>query len=196
LKVVRQTGVPRYDDYKKYKPLLRTDFLHRCAYCRHHERTIGLLAFMSVDHFRPKSIFPHLRGEYSNLYYCCGECNTYKNAKWPTQDQLDVGESFVDVCEHEWDDHLETRSDVTTGKTPIGRFTAEQIRLNRHKLTARNRSLRIQEAKISADLARLNDIRQRLGSGMDTDTARDLIELERSLQADLRALLSPDPLEE
>jgi uncharacterized protein (TIGR02646 family) len=196
LKVVRQTDVPRYADYARYKPLLRKDFYHRCAYCQHHERTIGQIAAMSIDHFRPKSLFPHLRVKYENLYYCCGECNTYKNNKWPTQEQLDAGESFLDVCEHEWDDHLEVRADVTTGTTSIGKFTAEQVRLHRRKLSARNRSLRTQEAKIRSDLARVDGIRDRSGSGIDGDTARDLDELEQSLQTDLRAMLSPAPLED
>ena len=196
MKVVRQTDVPRYGDYKKYKPLLRKDFLYRCAYCQHHERTIGQVAAMSVDHFRPKSLFPNLRVEYTNLYYCCGECNTYKGNKWPGPEQRDAGECFVDVCVDEWDEHLEIRSDVMTGITSIGRFTAEQVRLNRRKLTVRNRTLSTHLAKIRGDLARVDGIRRRLRTGINAETARDLDELEHGLQADLRALLFPEPLED
>ena len=196
MKVVRQTDVPRYADYTKYKPLLRKDFYYRCAYCQHHERTIGQVASMSVDHFRPKSLFPHLRVEYTNLYYCCGECNTYKNNKWPSQEQLDEGHCFVDVCAHEWNDHFEVRSNVLTGITSIGRFTAEQVRLDRRKLTARNRTLRTHVAKIRGDLAHVDGVRRRLGTGIDAEAARELDELEQSLQADLRAVLSPEPLED
>lgn len=196
MKVVRQTDVPSYADYTKYKPLLRKDFGYRCAYCQHHERTIGQVASMSVDHFRPKSLSPHLRVDYTNLYYCCGECNTYKSNKWPSQEQLDEGLCFVDVCVHEWKDHFEVQSDVMTGITSIGRFTAEQVRLNRRKLTARNRTLRMRVARIGDELARVDGIRRRFGTGIDTESARDLDELEHRLQGDLRAVLSPEPLED
>jgi len=196
MRVVRQSDVPRYTDYAKYKPLLRKDFFYRCAYCRHHERSFGQVAAMSIDHFRPKSLFPRLRVTYTNLYYCCGECNTYKHDKWPTQEQLDAGMRFVDVCEEEWEDHLEIRSDVTGGRTSIGTFTAEQIRLNRRKLTARNRELRMRESRIRNALDRVDRMRQWFGSGIDAEIARELDEMEQSFLADLSAVLSPEPLED
>lgn len=196
MRVVRQSEVPRYTDYAKYKPLLRKDFFYRCAYCRHHERRFGQVAAMSVDHFKPKSLFRDLRVAYTNLYYCCGECNTYKGDKWPTQEQLDAGIRFVDVCAEEWEDHLEIRSDVTAGKTSIGTFTAEQIRLSRRMLTARNRELRMEESKFRDGLSRVDGIRRRLGSGIEAETARDLDELEQSFLTGLSAVLSPEPLED
>jgi hypothetical protein len=151
---------------------------------------------MSVDHFRPIKPFSHLEVAYENLYYCCCECNTYKSNKWPTQEQLDAGVCFVDVCEEEWEDHLEIRSDVTSGKTSIGNFTAEQVRLSRRKLTTRNRELRMKEFKIRSELGRVDRMRRRFGSGIDAETARDLNESEQILLADLSAVLSPEPLED
>ena len=110
--------------------------------------------------------------------------------------QIEADECFVDVCSHEWDDHLEVRADVMVRKTPTGKFTIEQIRLDRRKLTARNRDLRSRADRVRGDLARVADIRQRLGAAIDTETARDLDELERSREADLGAILSPEPLED
>lgn len=151
---------------------------------------------MSVDHYRPKKRFSNLELDYTNLYYCCGECNTYKGNKWPTQEQLAAGECFVDVCVHEWNDHFEIRSDITTGKTSIGRFTAEQVRLSRPKLTTRNRDLRVQESKIRGSLARIERLRLLSKSDINSEEARVLDKLEQGFRADLSAVLSPEPLDD
>jgi len=41
-----------------------------------------------VDHYRPQSIsqFAHLKCDYRNLYYCCGNCNSLLNftENWAT----------------------------------------------------------------------------------------------------------------
>lgn len=150
---------------------------------------------MTIDHFRPKSLFPDLYAEYVNLYYCCGECNTYKGDRWPSKEQLAGGSRFLDVCEDEWDVHLEIVRDVMTGKTAAGRYTVSQVRLDRDELTRRNRDLRVREERVRSDLRRIADIRGQLGTGADSLIARNLIELERSVEAQLREILSPTPLE-
>jgi hypothetical protein len=150
---------------------------------------------MTIDHFRPKARFPHLRTEYSNLYYCCCECNTYKGDRWPSDDELSADLRFVDVCEDEWDDHLELRQDVITPKTAPGKFTAASLRLDRQKLTLRNHALRTRAARIRQDLTRLASIRAQLPPDVGPSTAGHLNELERSLNTDLQEVLSPQALE-
>src|SRR5258706_12879899 len=100
MRVARRTSIPKYSDYRRYKPILREDFRYCCAYCATHEVIFGALRHMTIDHFRPKGLtqFAHLIAEYGNLYYCCGECNTYKGDRWPSEAELEADLRFVDVC--------------------------------------------------------------------------------------------------
>ena len=70
------------------------DFGPICAYCERpcgsptpthdspHEETI--------DHFRPRSRFPHLSFDWLNLVYCCYRCNQRKDNQWPGYDDESV----------------------------------------------------------------------------------------------------------
>ena len=36
----------------------------------------------TIEHFCPKSAFPHLAYTWDNLYYCCDRCQSHKGEKW------------------------------------------------------------------------------------------------------------------
>jgi hypothetical protein len=85
-----------------------------------------------VDHYRPKGIprFAKLRCTYTNLYYCCGLCNSRKNDDWPLDEV--AGARFVNPCDHVMFAHL--RFDAATGKmepkSQNGRHMETLLQLN------------------------------------------------------------------
>lgn len=123
---------PRYSDCRSYRPFLRRDFRHQCAYCERTEGYIGDPEFFGIDHFRPKSTFPKLECEYSNLYYCCNRCNRTKSNRWPSPADLDRGRQFADPCESDpYAVHfVEEPNNVLKPLTPAGEYTTTVLRLN------------------------------------------------------------------
>ena len=62
-----------------------------CWYCERQTQAVGGWA-PTVDHFRPRSRFPHLVYVWSNWVYSCQRCNVeYKKDKWPES-------GYVDPC--------------------------------------------------------------------------------------------------
>jgi uncharacterized protein (TIGR02646 family) len=194
VKVTRRHNYPTYTDYTKYKRLLREDFGYRCCYCGSHESVFGALRNMTIDHFRPKSRFPELAAEYSNLYYCCGECNTYKADRWPSEAQLAADLRFVDVCVEELFDHISFDETGIVPLTAPGRFTVETLRLQRPELSYRNRAIVIRFERCCKELASVDVLLERVNIQSDPSNFQSLIELRDELFTDLQELLSPPPL--
>ena len=71
----RTPNLKVYSDYRKYRPQLASDFNHLCAYCEMSETYLRTQSAFGVDHFRPFALFPELDCVYTNLYYCCNDCN-------------------------------------------------------------------------------------------------------------------------
>lgn len=64
----------RNNKKKGYKDLIKelsTITKAHCSYCD--VQPMGRIP-ETIDHFRPKSIFPELAYEWSNLFLCCGNC--------------------------------------------------------------------------------------------------------------------------
>ena len=66
-----------------------------CAYC---EGFVESVAYLEIEHFRPKSIFPRLMFEYNNLHYSCPICNKNKADKWE--------EWFISPTDDEPEEHI------------------------------------------------------------------------------------------
>lgn len=145
---------PRHKRYQDYKPYLRKDFLTRCAYCLIHEAHYGGLRNYHVDHFRPKKRFPRLVLTYTNLYYACGLCNTFKGETWPTSDQLKAGFGFGDPCKEDlYEKHFQVdeRDGSLRALTNVGRYMMEHLRLDRRQLK-KYRYMRIQARQTCQEL--------------------------------------------
>ncbi len=75
-------GTERYD----IRRALAKDFGQVCAYC---EQSCDPIATRdvsnaeSIDHFRPRSLFPNLWLDWLNLIYACRRCNSSKGNQWP-----------------------------------------------------------------------------------------------------------------
>jgi len=69
----------RYGDFQTE---IEEDCQRRCAYC---DITLAEHGFegMQLDHFRPKSLFPKLEHDPTNLVLACPRCNRLKWHHWP-----------------------------------------------------------------------------------------------------------------
>jgi uncharacterized protein (TIGR02646 family) len=202
--IQRAAGTPAFRRYQDYKPYLRADFRHSCAYCLLHERQLLTDHWsFTIDHFRPKGLprFRHLRNIYANLYYACPRCNTYKGNVWPARSTVARGSGFVDPCAQDPLNHFSF--DAGGGiapRTAAGAYTIRHLRLDRAQLERRRREL-IDEAaqelklfaEIESDRASFTAMRIRA-----KDKARLLASLDRHAQNCLRRLhriTHPDPTE-
>lgn len=126
--------------YRAFKPFVRDDFAGQCAYCLLSEILAGGEENFELDHFRPRSRFPHLINDFYNIYYACHPCNHAKLAAWPSEELEARGISFVDLCKDEFATHFGVEANGEwTGLTNLGAYTIDVLRLNRkHLVTIRN----------------------------------------------------------
>jgi hypothetical protein len=153
---------------------------------------------MTIDHFRPRSLFPRLLLDYANLYYCCSECNTYKGDRWSSDAELAADLRFFDICADNPLQHFRYVDCEVTALTPPGRFTVSCLRLDRPALTSRRRSVATRFSRVVDDLARLAIIERRAsalaGGVVDAELSAELNAVKADLISQLRELILPDPL--
>ena len=103
----QRRGQPPTDSFwREFRSLLGSRSDDICWYCERqcqNEAEVGSLA-PTVDHFRPRSLFPELVYAWSNWIFSCLRCNQEKGDKWP---QL----GFVDPCKAEVGDGPENSFD-------------------------------------------------------------------------------------
>lgn len=125
-----RTETPRvFKRYQSYKRFLQAEFTRICVYCRQPDSVAPGLVY-SVDHFRPKGLpeFAGLVCEYTNLYYCCPQCNSRKNDYWHEGDQP----RFINPCDDVMAEHLrfDSRTGEVTASSPHGELMIELLQLN------------------------------------------------------------------
>jgi len=144
----RRKAKKTFKDYKSYKPWLREDFRYACVYCTIHEGEFGGFHSFHVEHFRPKSRFPKLETEYTNLLYACWKCNSYKSEDWPSGYPLKSGKGYLDPCSHDYEKYFTINSDgVVMGNVGAAKYMIENLHLNSNFLIkTRNDRKRIRES--------------------------------------------------
>ena len=143
--LVTRTSVPSGLKYSEYRPHLRYDFFHSCAYCTTTEAEAKAIRF-TIDHYEPQGARPDLVHEYTNLMYACDECNQRKGDRSPPPDAQAAGYRFYRPDKDYFVDHFRIGMSgiVIEAESTPGSFTIEALDLNRHMLK------------------RIRDIRQRL----------------------------------
>ena len=136
-RVVRKQKPPALTDYRKFKPYLRLDFDRRCAYCHIPEDRYGSAGNFAVDHFRPKSRreFRRLVCVYSNLFYACRDCNLYKAAHWPDEEDRRLGRHLLNPCRVDLSKHWNVAE--AGNLVPVSReaeYMIQRMKLNRSEL--------------------------------------------------------------
>ncbi len=140
-------------DYRKFKKYLRLDFERRCAYCHIPETRYGPSRNFTVDHFRPKSLYPQLIRTYRNLYYACACCNSFKGP---------VDGPFLDPCLEQYPHHFMVIADTGQAepRTARGSYFIEHLNLNRAYLA----EWRMGKAEMRRQLLELDSLLQHLES--------------------------------
>jgi len=179
----------QFNNYRTYKRYLQNEFTRLCVYCRQPDCSAPNLNF-GVDHYRPKSInrFAKLECEYSNLYYCCSNCNSRKNDDWPVDET--AGPYVVNPCEHEMTAHLrfDSQTGLVESKTANGQHTVTLLQLNdiasvQYRLgTLKTVTLYSDEIrKLEKQLIAIGKL-QRAGNLSQSDYDRYKAEIENELQ--------------
>jgi hypothetical protein len=130
--VVRST-VPANLEYGEYKPYLRLDFWHSCAYCTLSEAEARAIRF-TIDHYEPKEARKDLVNEYSNLMYACDECNIRKGDRYPPVEARKDGHRFFRPDQDIRSDHFERSEIHVQEKSNVGYYTIQALDLNRASL--------------------------------------------------------------
>ena len=126
-----------YSDYKKYKSYLADDFHLSCGYCGVHHMYFGYQKGFHIDHFAPKSRFPELICEYTNLVYTCPVCNIAKHDDWCTDKActpISNGQGYIDPCCPEYDEvFYRNEYGKICVKTSVNNASVGQYMYNRMK---------------------------------------------------------------
>ncbi len=117
-------------DYRSYKPYLRIEFDHRCAYCDIHEAEDGGCNKFHIDHYRPQKKFPQQVNIYSNLFYSCSNCNRWKGNFWPNCLDLLFKKYILNPCDHDFNQHYDKSKPKWGGKSSTALWNIERLRLN------------------------------------------------------------------
>lgn len=128
--IVTRSTVEQKSDYRQYKPELRKDFWHSCAYCTLCESEAGGHRF-TIDHYEPKSVRPELETRYENLFYACDTCNEMKGDRSPPLPARADGHRFFRSDEDDRSEHFEQKGILLRPKTNTGSFTIDACNLNR-----------------------------------------------------------------
>jgi uncharacterized protein (TIGR02646 family) len=108
----------------------------KCAYC---ESKVRHVDYGHIEHYRPKSKYPELTFEWSNLLLACGICNSkaYKGDKFPEKKE---GGPLINPCKDVPERHFNFYYDFKTGiasvfgTTQRGQISEKLLGLNRHEL--------------------------------------------------------------
>lgn len=106
------------------KEALKQMSFEKCAYC---ECELNVESKdVTIDHFKPKSVYPALVIEWDNLFPACLRCNRSKGDK----DELIINPCFDDPKEHLCLNSISTYRIKTKNNSPLGKTTIEVLNLN------------------------------------------------------------------
>lgn len=122
--------------HKEIKEALCVMFHGKCAYC---ESKITHVDYGHIEHYRPKSKFPELTFDWSNMLLACGVCNGsgHKGDHFPEEDK---NGPLVNPCDEDPSQHFsfhyepDCRIASVYGITPRGETTEKILGLNRNEL--------------------------------------------------------------
>jgi len=158
---------PDKGEYSDWKPLLAKEALNQCVYCAIHDSALGGIRNFHVEHYRPKSLFPKFTNTFTNLFYACPICNTFKGDDWPNEPSEDFSNHcYPDPSAHDYNSFFEIdiKSGLINGKSITSCYLTEKLYLNRNQLILERRSqiLRSRENELIETLLSLCEILKNL----------------------------------
>jgi hypothetical protein len=106
-----------------------------------------------LDHFCPRNRCPERIHDFYNIYWSCHGCNKPggKHGHWPSDELLEQGYGFVDLCEDRFEDHYKLMPDGTL--EPLTRkatYTIRHIGLNCEDLKRLRSRLLVEDKRMDA----------------------------------------------
>lgn len=156
-KNAKENAESKYN-HPEVKKALKDMFSGKCAYC---ESYVLHIDYGDIEHFAPKSIYPHLCYDWDNLLLSCGICNgpSFKGNKYPTETQ---NGPFVNPTKEDPNEFFEYIYDYEVGialikpKNHRGATTEIDLGLNRVELV-KNRSEKLKKIVLIAIIASKGD---------------------------------------
>lgn len=141
---------PKKGTYKDWKHLLAEEAHNQCVYCAIHDSALGGIRNFHVEHYKPKadSRFSHLENIYSNLFYACPICNSFKGDDWPCNPRKNHSivcypdPSKIDYCSL-FD--VDASLMIIRGQNVASRYLVERLHLNRTQLIFARREHNVSE---------------------------------------------------
>lgn len=176
-------------NYRKHKSALRKEFSYSCSYCNIREPELGGSESFWIDHYRPKSKFPHLINDYNNLLYSCRICNRTKGNYWPNFAEELFDKIVLNPRNDAIDKHINKASHNWKGNTKQGAWNIEFMKLSSPSLikTRKDRE-KIQNIIYDYSLT-LRDVNTLLEESKNNSNVIEISEYERMLQ-DLEETIS------
>jgi len=184
-KLIRRRAYSVFSSYREYKLEIREDCQGRCVYCDLHENELGGMEHMTLDHFRPRSLYTKLEHEPTNLVWSCRICNERKGNVWPaigTKHTFVIHGGFVDPFMEDLHEYFDvTKEGALIARKHPAKFMIRQMKLNRAGARASRKKRRLEYENREESLQFLaHAIRQ-------LDNALDHPDLPEGLQAALRS---------
>lgn len=187
------------DQYKKYKPQLREEFSHACAYCETRETEIGGSKSFHIDHYKPIKHFPELIDEYDNLIYSCRDCNNYKGSYWPDRIKKYLKQIILNPRKDDIRRHLNKSDPKWTSQTKQGKWNIFRLRLDSISLILRRNDRQNTESTIARLESMLDIYKEGLESAKNqnelpekiTDLENGIIQLEGEISTLKRKITGP-----
>jgi hypothetical protein len=154
------------------------------VYCAIPDAAMGGVRNFHVEHYRPKSRFPDLENMFTNLFYACPICNTFKGNDWPAEPELEI-RCYPDpsVIDYEQLFTINPQSGEIHGNLVASRYIVEKIHLNRGQL--------ILERRLQILLSKARTLREEIRNLLDqlpNDNANQLLRRFTALLNDMHDL--------
>ena len=194
---ITRSEVPPLSNYRDYKKYIRIDFLHKCIYCGVHENAYSGYRRFHIDHIKPKSDprFSHLVNTYSNLVYCCPDCNIMKTASWPSDNPIIDGFGWLDPEIYDYDTHYRITASSENlsieAFDKLGRWIVEQLALLHPARISIIENWYCGIAAVTEALSKVDYILE-FGDSLPLGVKESMLDVKRSLEMRLEKLTKPE----
>jgi len=132
------TSIPNHGSkYSDWKSEIAEEGFHQCVYCAISENAFGGIRNFHIEHYRPKSKRKDLENEFSNLFYACSICNSFKGNDWPNEPNKEMNNiAYPNPSVVNYNDIFEVNNNlhIVNGKNISATYIVERLYLNRPQL--------------------------------------------------------------
>lgn len=136
--------------YSDWKTELAVEGIHQCVYCTIIESSFGGIRNYHVEHYKPKGLskFAVLENTFSNLFYACAICNSFKSDDWPADPKHDCSiDCYPDPSLKNYGELflVDRTTALIGGKNVTGTYILNKLYLNRPQLIINRKEIIIEQ---------------------------------------------------